>query len=260
MQALSEVEERIRAAGQIFLYLDFDGTLAPMVPDPAQARLSAEARETLRRLARRGSWTVTIVSGRAVEDLYSRIGLDGLIYAGNHGMEISGPHLHFVDPAAAARRETLCRLAGELAARLHPLPGVLVEYKGLTVSVHYRRAAAADIPKAEAAVREAVAGDDFRLMPGVQVFEIVPRTNWDKGAAVEWINRRLGKGNLLAIYLGDDASDEDAFAILPEGITVKVGSAATAHARYHLPSPGEVVEFLSWLGKKGDRPLFPARE
>ncbi|MBZ5729280.1 MAG: trehalose-phosphatase [Acidobacteriia bacterium] len=252
MQALTEVEERIRSARQIFLYLDFDGTLAPMVADPAAARLCPEARETLRRLAGRGSWTVTIVSGRAVGDLYARIGLDGLIYAGNHGLEISGPNLHFVEPEAAARREPLHRLALELAVRLRPLAGVLVEYKRLTVSVHYRRAAAADIAKAEAAVREAVAaGGEFRLMPGVQVFEIVPRANWHKGAAVEWINRRLGNGDALAIYLGDDASDEDAFAVLPDGITVKVGSAATAHARYHLSGPGEVDEFLSWLEQAG---------
>jgi len=249
MQSLSEVEKRIRAAGRVVLYLDFDGTLAPLVPDPASARMDPATGETLRRLASHSRLMTTIISGRAVEDLYARIRLDGLIYAGNHGMEIRGRNLRFVDPAAAARREQARRLSGELAARLRSVPGVLVDYKGLTASVHYLQAAESRIPEIEAVVRAAVkaAGAGFRVHPGKHAFEIVPQTGWHKGAAVQWINRQLGNGDLLPIYLGDDHSDEDAFAVLPDAVTVKVDGAPPSRARYQVKGPSEVAGFLSWL-------------
>lgn len=249
MQALSDVERRIRTAGRVSLYLDFDGTLAPIVPDPSAASLDPETRETLRRIVARERMVAAIISGRAVEDLYTRIRLDGLIYAGNHGMEIFGRNLCFVDPAAAARREPMRQLSEELAARLESVPGTQVDYKGLTTSIHYRQAAAAGIRETEEAVRAAVAaaGPGFCLNSGRKVFEIVPRTNWHKGAAVQWINRQLGNGEVLPIYLGDDSSDEDAFSVLPDAITVKVGRPAVTSARYRLPDPAAVHEFLAWL-------------
>jgi trehalose 6-phosphate phosphatase len=252
MQFLPEVDDRIQSANRIALFLDFDGTLAPIVPDPSTAELSPVVREALQRVVERESIVTTIISGRAVEDLYVRIRVDNVIYSGNHGLEIFGRGLRFVEPEADARREHLRRLTELLMGRLRHIPGVLVEDKGLTTSIHFRQAAEADVPAIEEAVRASVAsaGAWFRLGTGREVFEIVPRTGWHKGAAVKWILRNLKEGDSLPIYIGDDNSDEDAFAVLPEGVTIRVGGQPATCAQYGVPGPAEVYRFLVWLENK----------
>jgi|HubBroStandDraft_1064217.scaffolds.fasta_scaffold02327_5 trehalose 6-phosphate phosphatase len=249
---VSEIEARTRSAALISLFLDFDGTLVPIAADPAAPRLDPDATATLRLLSSQNYFVTTIISGRAIEDLYTRIRLDGLIYAGNHGLEIFGRQFRFVEPAASARREDLGRLCEELALELRPLPGAIVECKGLTASVHYRLAAEEDRARIQQAVYSATArsGALFRVNPGRKIFDIVPRTNWHKGAAVQWINGHLAdkaEKELLTVYLGDDASDEDAFAVLPDAVTIKVGAAAATCARYQMSGPADVHEFLLWL-------------
>ena len=246
---VSEIQDRIRSARLISLFLDFDGTLVPISADPATPRLDPEASATLKLLSSLDGLVTTIISGRAIEDLYTRIRLEGLIYAGNHGLEIFGRQLRFVEPAASARRETLGRLCEDLALELQPLPGAIVEFKGLTASVHYRLAAESDWAQIQQTVYAATArhGALFRVNPGRKIFDIVPRTNWHKGAAVEWINGHLGDKGLLTVYLGDDASDEDAFAVLPGAVTIKVGAAAATCARYRVSGPAAVHELLVWL-------------
>ena len=251
-QAIAEVEDRIQSAGLVSLFLDFDGTLVPILANPMEPQLGPDAVETLKLLSSREFLTTTIISGRAVEDLYGRVRLENLIYAGNHGLEIFGRDLRFVEPLAWLRREQLATLCGELGAQLRHIPGVLAEFKGLTASVHYRMAADADVAEVQTAVYAAAArnGGLFRVNPGRKVLEIVPRTDWHKGAAVRWINSHLAETPVLTIYLGDDTSDEDAFSVLPGAITIKVGRAAATCARYRLPDPAAVHEFLLWLATR----------
>lgn len=245
----SELEVRARAASLISLFLDFDGTLVPISGDPAEPRLDANAAATLELLASQNSLVTTIISGRAIEDLYTRVRLQGIIYAGNHGLEIFGRELRFVEPVASARRDALGRLCEELAQQLEPFPGALVECKGLTAAVHHRMAAEADRERIQEIVYAALArqGALFRVSSGRKIFDIVPCTNWHKGAAVQWINDHLGERNILTVYLGDDTSDEDAFSVLPTAVTIKVGGSAATCARYRLPGPAEVHQFLRWL-------------
>ena len=246
---VSEIDARIRSASSISLFLDFDGTLVPISGDPAAPRLDSNAAATLKMLATEDRLVTTIISGRAIEDLHARIRLDGLIYAGNHGLEIFGRQFRFVEPVASSGRAALVRLCEELALGLRPLRGAIVECKGLTASVHYRLAAEADRARIQQTVYAMTArnGERFRVNPGRKIFDIVPRTSWHKGAAVEWINRHLGKKELLTVYLGDDASDEDAFSVLPDAITIKVGAPAATCARYRLSDPAAVHKFLLWL-------------
>jgi trehalose 6-phosphate phosphatase len=245
---MSEIETRAPASGTISLFLDFDGTLVPISGDPDAPRLSAAASHALELLSGRQGIVTTIISGRAIEDLYGRIRLDGLIYAGNHGLEIFGRQFRFIEPAACQRREDLERLCDDLESALRWVAGVMVERKGLTAAVHFRHAAESGWTGIEECVRAAVAqrGDLFRVTRGRKVFDILPRTGWDKGAAAKWINRHLG-GELLTIYLGDDATDEDAFRVLPHAVTIKVGPVMATCARYRLPGPPEVENFLIWL-------------
>jgi trehalose-phosphatase len=243
-----DVQERLQAAERTFLFLDFDGTLAPIEADFAAPKLDPDIAETLALLASQPSVVAVIISGRAVEDLFARIRLPGLIYAGNHGLEIFGRDLRFVEPLAVRERDRLERLSNEIATRLRPIAGVVVEFKGLTASVHYRQAAESDHAEIHESVRMAVGhdGELFRLIHGLKVIEILPRTNWHKGAAALWIIGRFGGERALTIYLGDDAGDEEAFKVLPDGVTIKVGAQPSC-ADYRLPHPGAVHEFLRWL-------------
>lgn len=244
-----EVEERVRAAREIALFLDFDGTLAAIAPHPGEARLDGSVRETLARLSRKRHIVTTIISGRALEDLRARVGLPRIVYAGNHGLEIDGGELHYVDPVAAAARDELRRVTDRLAWELRTLAGVLVEYKGLATAIHFRTAARADVPWIERSVRHAVerAAVGLRLVSGKEIWEILPRTNWHKGLAVRWILARVGGEGTLCVYFGDDRTDEDAFRALPEAITIRVGRDAGTLAKYQVSGPAAVHEFLHRL-------------
>ena len=244
-----EVEERIRVTHRFALFLDFDGTLAPLVPDPAGARMDETVRQALEAISSRDRAVVAIISGRGLDHLRDRVGLPNLIYAGNHGLEIEGRGLSFVEPSAAAARCELRGVTQRLESALRTVPGAFVEYKVLTTSVHYRNVAAEDRGRVEQAVLDAIApvAGLFRLGSGKMLWEILPRTDWNKGAAVRWILDRLGDENILSIYFGDDRTDEDAFRALPDGLTFKVGCAEATDARYRVSGPAAVEEFLEWL-------------
>ena len=214
------------------LFFDFDGTLAPIVHSPKLARLPTVTRATLERLGARADCTVTIVSGRGrLADVRDRVGIDGLIYAGNHGLEIEGPGFKFVEPTAAASVRPGARDGRRTDAACGPTRR-LVEPKGLTTSIHYRNVPSEHRDDLARIVHEAVGTDPTRfvLTTGHSVWEIRPRVAWHKGQAIHWVLQQLGDPmGRLVLYLGDDRTDEDAFACLPDGITVKVGSPGLAH-------------------------------
>ena len=253
-EIVDHIEARMSAVERISLFLDFDGTLVPIEPDPRSPRPDPATVDTLKKLACRTFLVTTIISGRAVEDLYSRIRVEGIIYAGNHGLEIFGRNLRFVETTAWNRRGELARLTAELSVLLRPVPGALVENKGLTASVHYRQAPAGSLPDLQEVVRRTVARYDplFLATEGRKVLEIVPATNWNKGSAVEWINRELGGNRVLSIYAGDDSTDERAFRTLPDAVTIKVGHLPETDARYRLPDPGALQELLLELTLAGE--------
>ena len=137
-----EVGEIAEASSHLLLLLDFDGTLAPIAGSPGLAVAGDDARGPGDAHARRGDCTVGIVSGRSLADVRERVGIEGLIYAGNHGLEISGAGLHFDETTAVGRKKELEILICLLAVRLHHIAGIHLEDKGLTASVHYQHAPA----------------------------------------------------------------------------------------------------------------------
>ena len=247
-QHSTNIEAYLRAAEKISVFLDYDGTLVPFVPNPAEAQLDERARETLARISSKRRVAVTIISGRSLADIHARINLEGLIYAGNHGLEICSGGMQFIEPMAAARKQELAQLSRRLAAELRGIEGAVVEYKGLTTTIHHRQAAVREIGRIEDAVRAAVAlvAKSFRTASSKMAIEVMPRTRWHKGKAAAWINQHLG-GKPLSLFIGDDETDEDAFRALPDGITVRVGSCTDTAARYCLTDPSAVHEFLTWF-------------
>jgi trehalose 6-phosphate phosphatase len=247
--AMSEVGQRISQAPYLLLCLDFDGTLAPIEADPGLPTLSLQVERALWSLAAHDGISMAILSGRERGDLQARVGVPGLYYAGNHGLEISGPGSVFVEPTAAAQSAQIKILGTYLAKELQPVSGALVEDKGLTLSIHYRRVAAANHATVRQIVRAALAGTThtYRLTMGEKVYEIRPNVSWNKGAAALWIRDRMGKPGTLVIYIGDDVTDEDAFVVFPEGITVKVRHSRNTAAHYLLENTAEVRRFLEWV-------------
>lgn len=246
---LAEVTAELNAAPHIFLFVDFDGTLAPIVEEPTEAFMPARAALSLIRLTERPYVSVAVVSGRSLEDLEERVGLRNVIYAGDHGFAIRGEGLSFIERIAAERKRALSMLMSRLEPLLRTVTGARLEEKGFTASIHYRQVPEEQHEQLFNLVRDAVetSGDLFRITQGLRVLEIRPRVEWNKGTAARWIMNLSGKPNALPIYIGDDATDEDAFAALASGITIRVGPYADTLARYRLESQRMVGEFLSWL-------------
>lgn len=246
---LSHIGSLLRAAPHVLLFLDFDGTLAPIVEHPDKARMPQETKQLLSRFARDPTFTLAIVSGRELSDLRTRVGLENVIYAGNHGLEISGPGIEFVEPVAAGRLKALGELSRHLRSRLRSISGVKVENKVFSASVHFRSAPPSKIPEVRKTVDAAVIfeGHPFRVTEGRKVYEIRPSVAWDKGEAVRWIQKTAGRQTALPVYIGDDSSDEDAFQALDGGLTISVGKRGETAASYFLERQEEVVGLLSWL-------------
>ena len=235
------------------VFLDFDGTLAPIADRPADARMSGAMRDALGKLARR--CPVAILSGRDREDLEQRVGLPGLYYAGNHGFDIAGNGHARTLPEAGAALGEVGRAERELRQHLGRLAGVIVERKRYSVAVHYRLvesdAVAAEIARVVDALR---ANTGLRRRAGKKVFELEPAVDWDKGRALRWLVDVLaaaGADRPFVVYAGDDETDEDAFAALAgDGAGVRVGEVvASSLADYRVADPADVQALLGLLGR-----------
>jgi alpha,alpha-trehalase len=233
------------------VFLDYDGTLTPIVERPEDARLSPETRDVLAGLSAR--CIVAIVSGRDLDDVRALVGLTGITYAGSHGFDIVR-----ADGSAEQRaREYLPDLdaAGrDLGPLVDKIPGARLERKAFGVAVHYRQVDQDRVPDVEAAVAAvAAAHPRLKRTGGKKVFELRPNVDWDKGKAVLWLLQMLGadRPDVLPIYVGDDETDEDAFrAIRERGMGVVVRGEADDRptaARYALRSTEETRGFLHLL-------------
>jgi len=240
----------------ILLFLDYDGTLTPIVERPELAVLSRETKEVLRRLTENERLKVFIVSGRTMEDVKSLVGIDNITYIGNHGFEIEGAGIDFGNFPFEKFREILEYLKWEINKELIFFIGAFVEDKGLGLSVHYRTLNSKNEPIFEIffdrITREFSSRNEIRIVSGKKVFEIRPPVEWDKGRAVLWLlkayEEALNNQKAVAIYVGDDQTDEDAFHALEKmAITIHVGIPHFTAAKYFLETPQEVIEFLKQL-------------
>lgn len=238
----------------LLLLLDFDGTLAPLCNAPAKAALQPGTKETLRGLLRRPDTTLAIVSGRDLHDLKSKIGLRGLIYAANHGFRIQGCGLDFRAKLPTAVRNSLRNLCRELAARTRGIKGTLVENKEFSAALHYRLVRGRNLRAIKPLIAELTASSrrlGLKTKEGKKVLEFLPPFNLHKGTAVlnilRLIKKRFNKP-VLAIYFGDDATDEDAFRTLTgKGITVRIGKTRSSAAGYYLTNPRQLRQFLTMI-------------
>jgi trehalose 6-phosphate phosphatase len=251
----AELEEELRGV-HILHMLDFDGTLAPIAATPIEAELPRETREVIERLSNCPCCTVAIVSGRALSDVRAKVGIEGITYVGNHGLEVALPGARPSSFASPDFLAALDRIKSALVDAVASYGGVFVEDKGCSVAVHYRTAAVEDRAHVKAAVYELVraSGDEeqIEIGTGSMVLEIRPAFGCNKGSVVRSLIEaeaaRRPEAMVKGIYIGDDVTDEDAFkAIRGRGWGILVGAPRISYGEYSLKDPKDVRSFLETI-------------
>jgi trehalose 6-phosphate phosphatase len=229
----------VAATPRLLVTSDFDGTLAPIVNDPADARALPSAADALIALAARPSTTVALVSGRALAVLRELSGMPAVVHlVGSHGAEFNGGFAHDVDEAK------LARITGELHDIAAESRGVTVETKPASVALHVRNADPDDGLSALAAARAAAQAWDVEITEGKAVIEFAVIAT-GKGEAVDLLRDQAGA--TAVVFLGDDVTDEKAFHRMRDGdIGIKVGPGDTA-AGFRIDSPDDVADVLEHL-------------
>lgn len=257
---------------KVVLFLDYDGTLSPIVDNPDQAFMSNHMRLAVKNVAK--YFPTAIISGRSRDKVLEFVGLTELYYAGSHGMDIMGPvrpntngHTNCIRSTDKQGKEVnLFQPASEFLPMIDEvfrslvdiaknIEGATVENNKFCISVHYRNVDEKSWTTIAESVHDIMKNyPRLRLTHGRKVLEVRPVLNWDKGKAVEFLLESLGfsnSDNVLPIYVGDDRTDEDAFKVLREGnrgYGILVSSAPKeSNAFYSLRDPSEVLEFLKSL-------------
>ncbi|TVU31750.1 hypothetical protein EJB05_23448 [Eragrostis curvula] len=273
--ALTSFEAITDFAGskRLALFLDYDGTLSPIVDNPANAIMSDEMRAAVRHVA--SLFPTAIISGRSRDKVFDFVKLNELYYAGSHGMDIMGPvgkttesngvecirstdtqgkEVNLFQPASEFL-PMIDEVYKRLGESIMDIDGARMEDNKFCVSVHYRNVAEDDYQKVFQRVTAVM--EDYpclKLTHGRKVLEVRPVIDWNKGKAVEFLLESLGLNeseDVLPIYVGDDRTDEDAFKVLKasnRGFGILVSSIPKeSDAFYSLRDPAEVMEFLKKL-------------
>src|SRR5256886_12724884 len=232
--ALEHVQEIASPNHRVAVFLDYDGTLTPIVCHPEDAWLSESMRHVLRELGAQA--LIAILSGRDLDDVRRRVDLDGIVYAGSHGFDIAGPG-GLCRQLGAEYLSILDTSEKELRQALDEIPGAQLERKRFSVAAHYRNVNENDVLMLARAV-EAVAArhPELRRINGKKGYELLPDIDWDKGKAVIWLMEILGldRENVRPIYLGDDTTDEDAFRALEHlGVGILVTDESQLRSEEH---------------------------
>ena len=252
------VEPRLVAARAVLVALDFDGVLAPIVEQPETAAASPSTLALVETLALKPGYGIAVISGRALDDARQRVGIygRGVSYCGNHGLEMELEGHRWRAPGAEEAARALEEAWDVLSRAVRSLPGVMLENKSLSISVHYRNALPAVkqscLRLSLMALGTLIAKGEVKAIKGKEVLEIQLALPWDKGKCLSYL-ANLGMGNdgqPLCVFLGDDVFDEPAFQAARSlgGLAIFVGERrSNSAAEFYLPAPGDVETFLQRL-------------
>jgi trehalose 6-phosphate phosphatase len=226
---------------------DFDGTLSPIVPQPDSACLPSEVRERLMALSLLAP--LAILTGRSLQDIRPRLGFEPHYVVGNHGLEgVPGWEQRSADYAddCAAWRDALKR---SLCDRQRFDPGIRIEDKRYSLSVHYRLAKNPKEAEQRLSALFATLSPPPRVVAGKFVYSLMPRHASNKGSAFEEL--MLQSGASSAIYVGDDVTDEDVFRLKrPDLLTVRIEPHPDSAADFYLPAMPDIVRLLDELVRR----------
>ncbi len=245
------IKKRLLSNKKKLLMLDFDGTLVSIAPTPDEVSFCDSTKRLLRQLVKKPGFRVSIISGRSLKNLRTYFDLKNVVYVGNHGLEMEGLALPLEAKKARRLRFTMWLLVEKLNADFYYLPGILIEDKGLTISLHFRNLPKEHTPAFGQMVeffKKHYAKHPLAWRKGKKVWEVFPKIRWHKGfAAVHLLKKYPGS---LPIVIGDDRTDEDMFKAMGRfGLTIRVGRSRKSHAQYYLDSQKEVDKFLEELSQ-----------
>jgi alpha,alpha-trehalase len=252
-ESSNELLKNLQSKKPVF-FLDYDGTLTPIVEHAEDAVISEEMRQQVKKLSEKVP--LAIVSGRDLQDVKKMVNLDELIYAGSHGFDILGPGLKMQHEKAVDCLPMFDEAEEILRGKSEDISGMKIERKLFAIAVHYRQVDENEVGKVKKLVEKITSKYDcFKLAGGKKIFELKPNLDWNKGYAVAWLLEKLDLNteDYLPIYFGDDLTDEDAFHALKElnGIGVLVGDHdSSTEADYRLETPAEVEEFFRQFNLK----------
>lgn len=254
--AMESIDDVFKVIGnkKPVLFLDYDGTLSPIVSNPEDAILSNITKNVIEKLSK--LIPIGIISGRDRQNVESKIGIDSLIYAGSHGFDITGPNnLEMQYEEGQEALPILDEAELQLNKSLNGIQGALVERKKYAIAVHFRNVEEGKVKEVEEKVME-VLGRHKKLKKGSgkMIIELKPAQDWHKGKALTWIldALQLGSENHIPIFIGDDVTDEDALKVIEkDGIGIIVGKhEEDTAASYSLRDTEEVALFLEILEGK----------
>jgi len=247
------VRRQLRAADGLLFGTDFDGTLSPIEENPEAPEPTPANLRSLRAFRDHPQVRPAVISGRGLADLRERVGIEGVDYVGNHGLELGIDGRRETHPDAEVAEPKIEEICGALGRRLADIEGTVVENKGVTATIHYRMVDREQVETVQDHVSETVAelaDEEVEIHDGKESLELRPAADWDKGSAISQLQEHVD--GWLPMYIGDDTTDEAAFEELtPNGLTVHVGDNHETFADYRVRSSEEAEVFVRWLVTDG---------
>lgn len=253
---MEKILSKLKKSPTVILMLDYDGTLTPIISSPEKANLPKESKKLLLKISKKNKFYVAIISGRSLISIKEKIGLSNVIYAGSHGLEGNILGEKYLCPIDKKHHDAIRNILKKLRSIKNKFPGSLIENKKLTLSFHYRNIDYKKIDefklKVNSLLRPFIKDKLIKVLPDKKVFDISPNVNCNKGTFTRLVlNRINSKTNTkpIAVYIGDDITDETAYKALEKQITIKVGQEEKTNAKYNLASTKEVIKFLRKIDK-----------
>jgi trehalose 6-phosphate phosphatase len=241
---------------------DVDGTISEIAATPEKAVVTPSMKKELSKLKEKFQM-VTVISGRSVQNAKAMVGVDGILYVGNHGMEYINDGEIFIDPEAVKYLADIKKIAEKLKnSELSKIKGLMFEDKGICICIHYRKCEIQENTRKRIidAINNSINTSELKLTEGRKLVELKPPISRDKGFIVEKILEKYDLNRV--IYLGDDVTDFDAFTKLKE--LEKTGKIKTASilvlsneipdyvkssSLFYVRNVNEVQRFFKWLLK-----------
>ncbi|MFH1504308.1 MAG: trehalose-phosphatase [Candidatus Omnitrophota bacterium] len=253
-----DINELIKTKKRIFLFLDYDGTLTPIVKNPYQAHLCPDIKKLLKKLSQNKNIVIGIISGRELSDVKKRVGINNLLYSGNHGLELYYKGKETLTEELDYKRylRLLNPAKKELKKSLGHIEGVVFEDKRIIFAVHYRKIELKKAAAVKAIFKKTITpflkDKKLKVSTGKRVLELRPNISCNKADAVHFFQNRLKKtGDEITIFIGDDLTDEDVFKKLKKpNLGIRIGRKSNSQAQYFLKNPQEIKQFLKTLKLK----------
>ncbi len=231
-------------------FFDFDGTLVELASTPDKVKFKYTTKHILENLS--NIFPVGIISGRCLSDLQKIIAINGIFYTGNHGVEVEGPGLSFIEPNTSKFRYLILNLLDELKTKLSSY-NPLIEDKIYAIGIHYRNIDTRRVNDFLSEVTKILEiplnKNEIKILNGKKIIEVKPPVEWNKGNSVKLILKHL-KNDYLPIYFGDDLTDEFAFETVNElnGTSVLIGNGnSPTKAKFILNSPQELIGIIAQI-------------